>query len=70
LFFGGGQQLGSFAGTFFSQQRIEAGDESFAGEIGMGDFKHIRLIEKRHLQLAVSGQFLNLSGAQSGDPFD
>ncbi len=36
----------------------------------MGDLDQICLVEERHLQLAIAGQFLNLSGTQGGDPFD
>src|SRR5580658_7883206 len=70
LLLGSGQQSGSLAGTLFCQQWIEAGDESLAGKIGMSDLDQIRLVEKRHLQPPIAGQLLNLSGAQSGDPFD
>ncbi len=34
--FGGGQKLGAFAGAFFGQQGIEAGDKALAGKIRMG----------------------------------
>ncbi len=36
----------------------------------MSDFDQIRLVEKGHLQLAILGQFLDLVGAESGDPLD
>ena len=63
LLLGSSQQLGSLTRALFGQQRIEASDQAFAGEIRMSDFDQIGLIEERHLQLAAGCQFLDLGGA-------
>src|ERR1700676_29160 len=36
----------------------------------MSDLDQICLVEKGHLQLAIPGQFLDLVGAEGGDPLD
>jgi hypothetical protein len=63
LLLGGSQQGGSLTRALFGQQRIEASDQAFAGEVRMSNFDEISLIEERHLQLAAGSQFLDLGGA-------
>jgi len=43
LLLGAGQQLGSFARALFGQQRIEAGNQTFAGKVRKRDLDQIRL---------------------------
>src|SRR5688572_8160819 len=70
LFFGGGQQIRSFARALFRQQGIEASNQTFARKGWMTDLDQVRLIEQGHLQLTIFGQSLDLAGAQSGNPLD
>src|SRR5208283_2401402 len=62
--FGGGQQGGAFAGAFDSQGGVAAGDQPFAGVVGVGDLGQILGVEQAHLQRAViGGEFGDLEGA-------
>lgn len=46
LVFGGAQQRLTFAPTLFAQQRIEAGDEAFAGKVRMMDLGQVGGVEQ------------------------
>jgi hypothetical protein len=45
-FFGGGQQRVTFAGSFIGQCRVAAGDQPFAGVVGVGDLGQVGLVEQ------------------------
>ena len=52
---GGGQQLGAFAGALGGQGRVAAGDQPFAGVVGVGDLGEVLLVEQGQLQRPVLG---------------
>src|ERR1700756_1520659 len=58
LLFGGGEQLGAFAGPLFGQQRVLADHQALAGIIGAGDLRHITVIKQRGLQRPAFGREL------------
>jgi len=66
---GGGEQLAAFAGPFVGQERVAAGDEAFAGVVGVGDLGEVVLVEQGRLQRSAGrGQGLDGRGAQRGQP--
>ena len=66
---GGGEQVVAFAGAFGGQYWVAAGDQPFAGVVGVADLGEVLGVEQRHLQWPViGGQGGDLRGAQRGDP--
>ena len=66
---GGGEQVGAFAGAFVGQRRVAAGDQPFAGVVGMGDLGEVGLVEQGQLERpVVGGERGHRGGAQRGDP--
>ena len=54
-FLGGGQQLRAFAGAFGRQGGVAAGDQPFAGVVGVADLGQVLGVEQAHLQRPVVG---------------
>src|SRR5664279_3845629 len=52
---GGGEQRVAFAGAFGGQGRVVAGDQAFAGVVGMGDLGGVVGVEQDHLQRTLIG---------------
>ena len=68
-FVGRGQQLGAFAGTFGRQRGVAAGDQPFAGVVGVADLGQVLGVEQAHLQRpVVGGECGDCGCAQRGDP--
>src|SRR5207253_4572037 len=66
---GGGQEFFAGAGAVGGQDRVAAGDQPLAGEVGGGDLGEVLLIEQGQLERAVVGHELaDGGGAQRGDP--
>ena len=66
---GGGEQVLAGAGPVGGQDRVAAGDEPLAGELGRGDLGEVLLVEQGQLEGAVVGHELaDGGGAQGGDP--
>jgi hypothetical protein len=56
-------------GAFGGQGGVAAGDEPFAGVVGVGDLGEVLLVEQAHLQRAVvGGERGDGRGAQAGEP--
>ena len=65
------QEVLAFAGAFGGQRRVAAGDQPFAGVVGVGDLGEVLLVEQAHLQRpVVAGQFRDRRGTQRGDPIE
>ena len=61
---GGGEQVVAFAGALVGQGGVAAGDQPFAGVVGVGDLGQVLLVEQAHLQRpVVGGQRGDLRGA-------
>ena len=68
-FLGRGQQLCAFAGAFGRQRWVAAGDQPFAGVVGVGDLGQVLGVEQAHLQRpVVAGELGDRGCAQRGDP--
>ena len=52
---GGVQQLVAFAGAFGGQGGVAAGDQPFAGVVGVADLGQVVGVEQAHLQRSVVG---------------
>ena len=67
--FGGGEQFAAFAGPFGGQERVAAGDQAFAGVVGVADLGEVLLVEQGRLQRpAGGGERLDRRGAERGQP--
>ena len=56
--------------TLLGQQRIVAGDQTFARIVRVGDLGQIPLVKQRQLQRLIGDQFLHLDAFQRRDPVD
>ena len=65
---GGGQQLGALAGPLGGQGGVAAGDQAFAGVVGVGYLGEVDLVEQAHLQRPRSGQGGDGGRPQAGEP--
>src|SRR5215208_5137130 len=68
LFFGGRQQLLTFAGPLLAQHGVVAAHQPLAGKLRGADFEQVLLIEQRQLQGALLDEGFDLGGAQRADP--
>ena len=66
---GGGEQLVALAGPRGGQERVAAGDQAFAGVVGVGDLGEVLLVEQGRLQRpAGGGERLDRRGSEGGQP--
>ena len=65
---GGPQQGLALACPLHGEQRVAAGDQTLAGEVGMMDLGQVALVEERGLQRPAGGQLADRRCPQGGDP--
>ena len=66
---GGGEQLVALAGPRGGEERVAAGDQAFAGVVGVADLGEVLLVEQGRLQRpAGGGERLDRRGPQRGQP--
>jgi hypothetical protein len=63
-----GEQRRREPGPLGFQERVLAGHQPLAGEVRGGDLGQVLGVEQGQLQVAAADQFLDLRGAQRGDP--